>query len=590
MAAGSRKRRRPDGRTASPPLGPSPLLARNLNLLPVGLTQLPNDETFVVQLRHDVNDLLSAFSEALLLKLTQEGQLSAQTAIAGPSSSAAIPEDVLRNTVSPFSVFAQMWIRKGWHYVQFAFADHTESKRAMGDAICRVLLEHLEPYLRTQIRDDSQIQEQQCRMISFTDVKQLFKIMAVPFALYLFWSSQIYPTSGIGVKHCRPAMERIPIEQDYYDLLLDLPEAIAKRLKEERTTNAHAEAAAADLTEVLCLLIGQVSDGEGGDLLSMPVLSAAQAKSSSKSGGRQPWQDDTTAGQHSRWIGTDTVFDIIPASNVATRLPRNWPSVHVMSSLEANKEFGRIGTVVRISSTAEEGSARAGTTEPKTEEREAVAGLSRGDVVRLKARQRLAMASFSVSKLLGQPTRSAATPGTAAPSDLLAQTAPRNVADTSSRSTRYEVEVPVWIKSAKYTAKMQPWLEEASATKQESVRRVARSKQRYREARDKIMRADANTTTGAEDDRQSASRVDYGEWVLRSFREERQALQNQVASVTARRTGSSDDHTGNLPNVNDAGTLSMDSLYRLAAERTKTAAVERGEMLKSAKASSLRLQ
>lgn len=601
MAAGSRKRRRPDGRTASPPLGPSPLLTRNLTLLPVGLTQLPNDEAFVAQLRNDMDDLLSAFAEALLLKNLQRKTTTAQSSEASSSriDPSTQPADTEQHVVSPFSVFAQIWREKGWHYVQFAFADHNESKRSTGDAICRVLLEHLAPYVsqRQSIRGDTQADEPSA--FSFADLKQLLKIMAVPFALYMFWSTQLYPTSGIGVKHCRPAMERIPIEQDYYDLLLDLPGAVQKQLLQEERTRSLADAATADLVEVLCRLVGRLSEEEESSAPApktpKPVSSDLQAKATNRSRRRQAWQDDAAAGQHNAWLGSDPVFDVIPTSWVSTRLPRNWPSVRVLSSLEANKEFGRVGSIVRVSDGSaadptrrsvedEEASnerRRGGTTEV----REAVAGLSRGDVVRLKARQRLAAASKNLSGLLELPSRSTASvPGPSSNPNVARER--QGQAPHQSASPRYEIEVPSWVKSAKYTAAMQPWLEEASATRQESLQRVSRSKQRYHGSRDRVMQVSAATTsTATEEGGDIVREVDYGRWILRSFREERQALRSQAPVES----NDGQAPTDRVPtDVNDAGSLSLDSLYRLAAERTKTAAVERGEMLKSARASGSR--
>ncbi len=177
-----------------------------------------------------------------------------------------------------------------------------------------------------------------------------------------------------------------------------------------------------------------------------------------------------------------------------------------MSSLEANKEFGRVGSIVRVSDGSaadptrrsvedEEASnerRRGGTTEV----REAVAGLSRGDVVRLKARQRLAAASKNLSGLLELPSRSTASvPGPSSNPNVARER--QGQAPHQSTSPRYEIEVPSWVKSAKYTAAMQPWLEEASATRQESLQRVSRSKQRYHESRDRVMQVSAATTSTA---------------------------------------------------------------------------------------------
>ncbi|TKY89661.1 hypothetical protein EX895_001446 [Sporisorium graminicola] len=571
MGQGSRKKKRPGGRNVSPPLAPSPLLTRNLQLLPVGLTQLSNDETFVSQLRHDIDDLLSTFAQVLLLQILTLNERASQNREAGPSSQRLdTPRATAQQAVSPFSVFAQVWRQKGWHYVQFAFADHTDSKRALGDAICRVLLEHLLPYITERDRYSAQVTEAESETFAFADLGQLFKIMAVVFALYLFWSTQIYPTSGIGVKHCRPAMERIPIEQDYYDVLLDLPEAVLKHLQIEQRTANIAGTMTADLAEVLHRLVGQPPDEHGLSQASRPAPPATptKPKPSGKRKGRQAWQDDADGGNSTSKHGLDPVFDIIPVSSVATRLPRNWPSVRVMTSLEANKEFGRIGTVVRISP-PETSTTNAVPTTEAGGSKEVVAGLSRGDVVRLKARQRLAMANMTISKLLDAD----AAPRQIGTTEILAQTALANAQEVTSRSAaRYEIETPRWITSANYTAKLQPWLQSSLMPVQQPDQRASYSKKLYRESRDKIMRADEET--------EAARDTDYGEWILRSFREKRRALEAQGTEAPSAEQASALD----LPDVNDEGSLSVDSLYRLAAERTKTAAVERGEMLKSARA------
>lgn len=158
-----------------------------------------------------------------------------------------------------------------------------------------------------------------------------------------------------------------------------------------------------------------------------------------------------------------------------------------------------------------------------------------------------------------------------------------------SQAVRYEIETPSWIKCAKSTAKMQQWIEEASMPVQQSLQRVSKSKSRYQEVRDKIMRSDT-----ADDDVQKGA--DYGEWILQSFREKRKELQERSADASdaSDLPGNGVQHAlqdaaSGLPNVEDAGTLTLDSLYRLAAEQTRTAAVERGEMLKSARASGSRL-
>lgn len=615
MAAGSRKRRRANGRLASPPLGPSPLLTRNLQLLPVGLTRLPSDVHFVSQLRNDIDELLSAVAEALLLFVVQS-----DGSAAGPQDD-AVQED--RPVASVFSIFASLWRRKGWHYAQFAFGDHTDSKQAFGEAICRALLEHLSPHVdrRNGLMAQGQNGED---AVAFTDLRQLFEAYGVPLALYLFWSTQMYCDSGTGVKHCRPAMERIAIEQDYYDWLLELPHAVLKHLEAEPRTKRNAHIITADLVEVLCRLSGSPLDDDAGD----GAVAASAGVGARGRGTKKQRNARKTSGEPKRrrpearkvesrsaWDRADTVFDVVPASRFHTRMPRTWPSVRVVSTLEANKEFGRLGHIVKIHPTntndagsnaqAPAESSRSGGTDAERQDvlggaREVVAGLSRGDVVRLKARQRLALASLDLSKLAEQKHSGESGSDTALrhidTSKLLAETVEGSGRGASRQQARYEIQTPVWISSAKYTAKMKPWLEQTSTPMQQSLDRVASSSQRYAEARSRIMPSfssadDANRAgeveqaSGEED--QPAVQIDFGQYVLQSFRAERQgrgsATAANEASQDATDGGGSSSSAARVA-VDDPGSLSLESLYRLAAERTKTEAVARGETLKSLRA------
>lgn len=585
MAAGSRKRRRPDGRLASPPLAPSPLLTRNLQLLPVGLTQLPNDKLFVSRLRTDADDLLNAFAEAFLLTiLTQTNQAGREGRAS--TSKTVVESDAYTqepHVASPFSVFTHVWQRKGWHYVQFTFVDHADSKRAMGDAICRVLLEHLSPYVSQHTGDGAA-----STTISFANLKELFKIMAVPFALYMFWVTQIYPASGIGVKHCRPALEHVPIEQDYYDWLLDLPEAILEHLQDEERTRPHAETFTAGLVEVLCRLTGEPFDEDSlrhdAEQTQAPAFKPRKNACSNPRRSTKPPErlEQNTAAMTAH---PDGIFDLIPDSKLGTRLPKIWPSVRVMSTLEANKEFGRVGNIVRYRLRETESE----TGEPTSttfgggagEIKETVAGLSRGDVVRLKARQRLATASADLAKLLSPMDRTSAPTSVASASgsktsDLITQTAQHSASttSTSAKRARYEIETPAWITNSRYTAKLKSWLEESSTPMQPSIQRHADSKRRYREARLKAMPSSSQMADEAE------VGTDFGEWVLQQFRAERKRRGGDREGDEDRQE---DPEEPNLAKVDDEGSLSLESLYWLAAERTKTAAVERGELLKGGK-------
>ncbi|ETS65018.1 hypothetical protein PaG_00469 [Moesziomyces aphidis] len=613
MAAGSRKRRRANGRLASPPLGPSPLLTRNLQLLPVGLTRLPSDVHFVSQLRNDIGELLSAFAEALLLFVVQsDGSTGSRQDNGGQGD---------RPVASAFSIFASLWRRKGWHYAQFAFGDHTDSKQAFGEAICRALLEHLSPHVDRRNGFMAQAQNGE-EAVTFTDLRQLFEAYGVPLALYVFWSTQMYCDSGTGVKHCRPAMERIAIEQDYYDWLLELPQAVLKHLEAEPRTQRDAHIITADLVEVLCRLTGSTPDDDPGDGAAAAGSDGARGqgaktrrtarKTSDEPKRRRP--EARKAESRSVYDRADTVFDIVSASRFYTRMPRTWPSVRVVSTLEANKEFGRLGQIVRIqpTSTRDAGSpdqvptesSRSGVTDAERQDvseeaRKVVAGLSRGDVVRLKARQRLALASLDLSKLAEQTHSGESSSNTAMrqidASELLAETAEGSGDSPSRQRARYEIQTPAWISSAKYTAKMKPWLEQASTPMQQSLERVASSSQKYAEARSRIMPSsqthNADRAGEAEqasvDQDQPAVQTDFGQYVLQSFRAERQGRGSATAANEA-----SQDATGGAESsastagvtVDDTGSLSLESLYRLAAERTKTEAVARGETLKSLRA------
>ena len=93
------------------------------------------------------------------------------------------------------------------------------------------------------------------------------------------------------------------------------------------------------------------------------------------------------------------------------------------------------------------------------------------------------------------------------------------------------------------------------------------------------------------DQDQPAVQTDFGQYVLQSFRAERQGSGSATAANEA-----SQDATGGAEGsastagvtVDDPGSLSLESLYRLAAERTKTEAVARGETLKSLRARTTR--
>jgi hypothetical protein len=278
-------------------------------------------------------------------------------------------------------MFVAVWIEYGWHYVQFAFGDHADSKRAFGDSICRVLFERLSALVEQPNRALERRAVEHA--IQFHDLKQLLDVVAVVFAMYTFWDTQLYPTSGIGLKYCRRSMDRIPIEQDYYDWLLAMPHALLRHLAAEPVTSRHARAITLQVTQIVLRLCGR--RGICADTAQAAHTGAERAK-----------REDADSIDPACTAGP--VFAIVPRADHATRLPRVWPSVHVMSTLDANKHFGRLGRVVRVhdaplpaTASAVDGGTRGvdGGTEAGGL-RQVVAGVSRGDLVRMRVRQRLA--------------------------------------------------------------------------------------------------------------------------------------------------------------------------------------------------------
>ena len=99
--------------------------------------------------------------------------------------------------------------------------------------------------------------------------------------------------------------------------------------------------------------------------------------------------------------------------------------------------------------------------------------------------------------------------------------------------------------------------------------------------------------TATHDEGEPATDTDYGDWVLRNFRQERVALRAQHMGTSGdpmNGTASAEQSAGEtLTEVEECTvaldaerTLTLDELFGLAAKRAKTAAVERGETLKKA--------
>lgn len=396
----SRKRRRADGRQASPPLAPAPLAQRSLQLLPVGLTQLPNDADFVRSLQADVEHLLFGFAQECLVKLVSQRD--------SPTS------------MTPFAVFTQLYVQSGWHLAQFCFGDHHDTKRDFGHTICRVFLQTLPV--------DKQV---------FANLRDLFRAVGVPFALYTYWYTQQCPDSGIGVKPNSRDMATIPIEQDVYDWLLQLPRSVLEQLEAEPVSRPHAHAIVSELAQVLVRLCGR-----------------PDVATSSKGKRTQDVAQNMQA-----------VLDVIPATRFETRRPRIWPSVQIMSTREADKQFGRVGKVVRIQDTE----AASGTSASET-----VTGLSRGDLVRIRARQRLDWALADLPEL--QPT----SPQQTDTSTIASSSKPGKAQiQTAPKGSRYEVEVSPWISKSKSTAKLRPWLDATSAPLEDALDRLSQSRSNY---------------------------------------------------------------------------------------------------------------
>lgn len=482
----SRKRRRADGRLASPPLAPSPLAQRNLQLLPVGLTQLPNDVDFVKQLQADIDGLLSKFAQVCLLTLVQHQDQQAD--------------------VSPFAIFAQLYVQHGWHLTQFAFGDHSDSKRDFGNSICRVLLQRL-----------------RLNRTGFAHLKDLFEEVAVPFALYTLWDTQLCPDSGIGVKPNRRDMATIPVEQDVYDYLLQLPHAVLEHLEAEPMSRPYAHAIVADLTEVMCRLCG--------------VNTSASASSK----GKQKQQDTQ---------GPAPIFDVIPATQFGTRRPRIWPSVQIMSTREADKHFGRVGNIVRVhESEADNG-------EPV---RERVTGLSRGDLIRIRARQRLDWALADLPELQSSSSDEADTqPASSSDHGVAPQTQSQN----GAKRPRYEVEMSPYITKVKYTAKLKPWLDATSGPLEHALDRLSQSRTNYDQARASVM-STLNEHSGP-----AAQNLDFSSSLIESF----------VARVTGE--GADEAETSQLPApVEVSSDHSVQQLYQTAAQQTRLAIMAMSEQI-----------
>ncbi|PWY97132.1 hypothetical protein BCV70DRAFT_80803 [Testicularia cyperi] len=590
----SRKRRQADGRLASPPLLPSPLSTRNVQLLPVGMTQLPNDVDFIVKLRQDIQDLVSTFAEAYLLhllqrtlaKTTPEGALDHASSSTAQMTTGSTATNVAKDDrlLSLCTMFVEIWMRKGWHYTQFCFGDNQDSQRAFGDSICRVLLDRLVPHVNS---DNAQT--------DFCDLKQLLEVASVPIAMYTFWQTQTFPDSGIGVKYCRRAMEKIPIEQDLYNWILKLPHIVYKHLEEEKLTSGDAGRITLDLIEIVARLCGQTltpPDPTSAEGDKNAQDSPSSAASDVRRGKRKASEDENVSPapfeEHATGV-LDPIFDIIPARAYCTRRPRAWPSVRIMSRLEANREFGGLGSIVRVrddQTSSEIGVAKCGmsiSTRDTGTRKEMVRGLSRGDLIRLRARQRLDLAILDLPDLQLSSAETAA--DGSENSTSRAQNADSNGV-SSTRKYRYEVDTPTWMGDTRYTARMKPWLDATTEPLQSALDRLPNTRSDYSAARSQIMQmlgdsaADAPDTQQVSEDEQNE--LDFTRSILDEFVRRNNASSEPGGDGATEQidTGqaSSNSATEDLALAAESG-QTVQHLYRIAAERARRAIIQASQRL-----------
>lgn len=377
-----RRRKRPTPRANSPPLHPQLLTSRNLYLLPVSLGDLPTDASFVDPLRKDVHQLLTSF------------------ALTWPAAT---------DTVSPFQRFTQCWNHHGWDYVHFGYPDHPDTARRFCSSIARVLLEHL-PQVTGDLIDDQ---------------AHAKRAVGVLFGLFILWDSQYFPTSGVGSAYCRRAWETIPIEADILDILVRLP-SLCRHILEPATSQPSTSTssnecsrATADVVFIVHRLCGHAPD---------PIIAAATASAKAKAAKQstpQPslllaWRVDAATVSAWKTRGElSPIVDVLPPSCYRTRLPRVFPSSVLTTRLQADRSLVRLGRMGDVA-------------------------LSRGDLIRLRARERLGL----VHSL---------------------------------------IEIPSWVANDKVRYRMRPWLDTSSSRLETALERLTDDRDAYRTARNAVI-------------------------------------------------------------------------------------------------------
>ncbi|EPQ31613.1 uncharacterized protein PFL1_00946 [Pseudozyma flocculosa PF-1] len=478
----SRKRRTGDERLASPPLHAQPLLVRNLVLLPVSLIGLAHDATFVEPLRLDVAALLSDFARRWLAR--------------GPANDGGAEAD---QRASPFHVFTQAWIHGGWDYVHFAYTDHRETQTRFCETISRVFLERLLPLARSQEANKS--------AASLSDDDALAAV-GVVFALFLLWDTQIFPQAGVGIAHCRRAMETIKVEADLLDLLLKLPALCRPALNtgakgagpSQPSASPHAAPPEADLIYVLRRLCGldcQVGDSTADDESGQEPRSKRRKRTKTNRYARVTMADRVEVSSSILKIKGregNPILDVIPPTNKATRIPRIFPSSRLMTRAQGDRSFHRVARAVAVRYEDEAESEKRGgsespagprrpdgsndaqladgdqaTNERQSATRRMLGSLSRSDVLRLRAMQRLgldaigALSGASLQQLRSEP---------AAESD----------------EEEVEIEHPSWVGLSRYTIGLRTALEADPQLPDVDLDEIDRRGDEYKQARARLMR------------------------------------------------------------------------------------------------------
>ncbi|KAN0061455.1 hypothetical protein ACQY0O_006302 [Thecaphora frezii] len=617
----SRKKWTGTTRFGSPPLQPQPLLVRNVALLPVTLTHLPTDATFIHPLRSDVAALVHRFVHAWSSRTARTPGFNA------PSTSTSPAAAHTQAPPSPFDAFVECWIQHGWDYVHLAYGDHPDTQARFCESIARVFFEHLAPLAQVQAHT-LLVAEPPAKL----PTRQALEATAAVFGLYLLWETQVYPESGVGVAHSRRPMETVQIEHDIYRFLLRLPHLCSDALDAYPPSACQADAAddatpppAADLVFVLRRLfgIGEESDNAtpqepnaGSSRAAKRATSKQQAATKVKKGNKAAPAHTPKRAQWSTRIEAATssfaakgqegnpIFDIVPPSRFATRMPRTFPSSRLMPKMQADRTFHRLARAIAVryepepepeaeqgqgggstSSADEAPSSRSGRamaeqaeSEGEQEERgkgqeegdieaslerpnkkrniasrRILCGLSRSDLIRLRARERIDL-------------------------DPCAVVDPARVYE----GEEIKVELPSWIASNKSTSRLKPWLDHSSGPLESALCRFTEEKQAYHRARSALLAGEAvgerirDVGEGEEEGEHAATGA--GE-VGREERDE-QVIKDHPAHLLRRfapdGTGTDEEELEELGeedndvevDVNSTSPLSLADLYRLAAKRT----------------------